>query len=188
MKLIETPIADLKEIEIRSFADERGYFFESFHHARYQELLGLSSPFVQDNVSFSKRGVLRGLHFQNPQAQGKLVSVLQGEVLDVAVDIRVGSPTFGQWHGVVLNDKNHKQFWVPRGFAHGFIVLSDTALFSYKCDQYYSPMHEGAIIWNDPDLNIDWRLNDAIVSGKDGIAPNLKDIDPNSLPQYEANV
>ena len=146
---------------------------------------GVPDHFVQANVSRSRAGVLRGLHYQNPQPQGKLVQVLRGEVVDVAVDIRVGSPTFGQAVTCVLSEGNHKQFYVPEGFAHGFCVLSEMALFSYKCTNYYNPKTEGGVLWNDPDLAIDWPIDKPALSDKDRICPRLKDIPKDQLPVYK---
>lgn len=145
--------------EPKVFGDERGFFFESFNHARFDAAVGYRVNFVQDNHSRSVKGVLRGLHYQIQQAQGKLVRVVQGEVFDVAVDLRKSSPTFGQWVGERLSAENKKQLWVPAGFAHGFVVLSDTAEFLYKTTDYYAPAHERSILWNDPDLAIDWQLD-----------------------------
>jgi dTDP-4-dehydrorhamnose 3,5-epimerase len=153
---------------------------ETWSRKRYQEM-GIDVDFVQDNLSFSKRGVLRGLHMQNPQPQGKLVYVLQGEVFDVAVDVRRGSPTFGRWHGITLSDENKRQFWVPPGFAHGFCVTSETALFSYKCTELYAPQHEMSIRWDDPTLAIDWPVTAPQVAEKDRLAPLFTDIDPARL-------
>lgn len=160
MKAIETKIPGLLIIEPKVFGDERGFFFESYNGTAFNEATGVSPRFVQDNHSKSVKGVLRGLHYQlPPKAQGKLVRVVQGEVFDVAVDIRKGSPTYGQWVGEVLSAENKKQLWIPPGFAHGFLTLSDTAEFLYKTTDYWSPAHERAIIWNDATLNIDWPLN-----------------------------
>lgn len=160
MKAIETKIPGLLIIEPRVFGDERGFFFESYNEKAFNEATGVSPRFVQDNHSKSVKGVLRGLHYQlPPKAQGKLVRVVQGEVFDVAVDIRQGSPTYGQWVGEILSADNKKQLWIPPGFAHGFLTLSDTAEFLYKTTDYWSPAHERAIIWNDATLNIDWPLN-----------------------------
>lgn len=184
MKVIETPLAGLLIIEPKVFGDERGFFVETWSRQRYQEM-GMNVDFVQDNLSFSRRGVLRGLHFQNPQPQGKLVYVLQGEVFDVAVDIRKGSPTFGRWHGVVLSGDNKRQFWVPAGFAHGFCVTSDTVLFAYKCTELYAPQHERSIRWDDPTLAIDWPITEPQVSDKDRLAPRLTDIDPAHLYAFD---
>ncbi|MFZ2187920.1 MAG: dTDP-4-dehydrorhamnose 3,5-epimerase [Candidatus Moraniibacteriota bacterium] len=165
-------------IEPDVFTDERGLFMETFREQRYQELLGLAAErFVQDNLSWSKKGVLRGLHYQaSPFGQAKLVQVLQGKVLDVAVDIRFGSPTFGQHVAVELSAENHKQLFIPVGFAHGFAVLSDSALFSYKCTHVYSQEHERGVLWNDPALDIDWKVESPIVSEKDQKHPLLAKI------------
>lgn len=160
-----TPIEGLLILEPKAFTDERGYFMESWQNERYGQL-GIPS-FVQDNVSYSGRGVLRGLHFQHPGAQGKLVQVLQGEVYDVAVDIRSGSPTYGEWFAVTLSSDNHRQFWIPEGFAHGFVVTSESALFQYKCSQPYRPGAEHCIKWDDPELGIEWPVTEPIVSAKD---------------------
>ncbi len=160
MKVIETKIPGLLIIEPRVFGDERGFFFESFNEKAFAEATGVTPHFVQDNHSKSVKGVLRGLHYQlPPKTQGKLVRVVQGEVFDVAVDIRKDSPTYGQWVGEVLSADNKKQLWIPPGFAHGFLTLSDTAEFLYKTTDYWSPEHERAIIWNDDTLNIQWPLN-----------------------------
>ena len=164
-------------IEPRIFKDDRGYFFESFSQREFEEKV-CKTTFVQDNESKSSYGVLRGLHFQKPPfAQSKLVRVIKGAVLDVAVDIRKGSPTFGQYVSVELTGENHRQFFIPRGFAHGFSVLSEEVIFQYKCDNFYSPQSEGAIAWNDPDLNIDWRIpaEKVVLSEKDSKHPRLKD-------------
>ncbi len=177
MKIIKTKIEGLLIIEPQVFGDERGFFLETYNQEKYKEA-GVKYDFVQDNLSKSVQGVLRGLHYQiNPFAQGKLVQVIQGAVLDVAVDIRFGSPTFGQYVSVELNEKNKKQFWVPPGFAHGFISLKDGTVFSYKCTGLYSPESERGIKWNDPDLNIDWKIKDPIVSEKDGKNKAFKDIE-----------
>lgn len=171
-------------IEPKVFGDDRGYFLESYSQKRYQEA-GIPGIFVQDNLSFSRRGVLRGLHFQNPNAQGKLVSTPMGEVFDVAVDIRKGSPTFGKWVGVHLSGQNKRQFWVPPGLAHGFVVLSETALFSYKCTEYYSAKDEHSILWNDPDIGIEWPIGEGIqLSGKDQIGLRLKAVNDEILPIF----
>ncbi len=173
MKIVETPIPGLLIIEPRVFADERGYFFESFSKRELQDY-GLVSEFVQDNESKSQRGVIRGLHYQlAPFAQTKLIRVVLGTVYDVAVDLRIGSPTFGQWFGLEVSDANKKQLYIPKGFAHGFSVLSETAIFSYKCDGFYTPSAERGILPSDPELNIDWQIPfaEAIVSGKDLQSP-----------------
>lgn len=183
MKIVETSLPGVLIIEPVVFGDERGFFMETWQKQRYEEI-GIRGPFVQDNVSSSRKGVLRGLHYQNPQGQGKLVSVLTGEVFDVAVDIRYGSPSFGQWTGVVLSGKNHRQFWIPEGFVHGFCVLSEQAIFSYKCTEVYAPEHEGGICWNDPDVGIKWPLDEVLLSSKDQIYPQLKAVPIEQLPQY----
>ncbi len=169
MKIVRTSIEGLLVLEPNVFEDARGYFLESFHHQRYLEA-GIATDFVQDNESKSTRGVIRGLHYQvNPFSQAKLVRVIEGCVFDVAVDLRLGSVTFGKWFGVELSGSNKKQMFIPRDFAHGFSVLSETAVFSYKCDNYYSPQHERGILYNDPDLNINWQIPEAeaVVSEKD---------------------
>ena len=166
MEVISTTIHDVLLFRPKVFGDSRGYFIESYNHNRYNEHFEGES-FVQDNVSFSQKGVLRGLHWQSPNEQGKLVSALQGEVFDVAVDIRPDSPTFGKWFGQHLSDSNHLQMWVPPGLAHGFCVTSETALFSYKCTQFYDPKSEHCIRWDDADLAIDWPISDVLVSDKD---------------------
>jgi dTDP-4-dehydrorhamnose 3,5-epimerase len=176
VNVIDTNIAEVKIIEPKVFGDDRGFFLETFHAARYAELTGIDLPFVQDNYSRSAKGVLRGLHFQKTKPQGKLVRVVSGEVFDVAVDIRRNSPTFGQWEGVILSEQNKRQFWVPPGFAHGFVVLSDTADFEYKCTDYYDPADEGAIRWDDPDLAIDWPITNPSLSDKDATAGSFKDL------------
>lgn len=183
MKVYETRLPGMFIIEPGVFGDSRGYFMETWNQASYAQA-GLTTSFVQDNLSFSARGVLRGLHFQNPNAQGKLVYVLQGEVFDVAVDIRGGSPTFGQWTGVILSAENHRQLYIPVGFAHGFCVTSETALFAYKCTDFYNPRAEGGIIWNDPDIAINWPVTAPNLSEKDRKYPKLKDIPMHFLPKY----
>jgi dTDP-4-dehydrorhamnose 3,5-epimerase len=184
MNVIVTKLADAVIIEPKVFGDSRGFFKETWSRLRYEEA-GITLDFVQDNVSMSQKGVLRGLHFQHPHGQGKLVQVLRGEVFDVAVDIRVGSPTFGQWEGVMLSEENHRQFWVPPGFAHGFCVLSDLALFSYKCTDFYNASAEGGVIWNDPDIGIDWPIRDPQLSDKDTRFTRLSDIPKDRLPVRE---
>lgn len=177
MEIIKTNIEGVVIIEPRIFKDDRGYFFESFSQREFEEKV-CKTTFVQDNESKSSYGVLRGLHFQKPPfAQSKLVRVIKGAVLDVAVDIRKGSPTFGQYVSVELTGENHRQFFIPRGFAHGFSVLSEEVIFQYKCDNFYSSQSEGAIAWNDPDLNIDWRIpaEKVVLSEKDSKHPRLKD-------------
>lgn len=181
MKVREFGIEGLKLIEPKVFGDSRGFFKESWNQKVYEEI-GIKDFFVQDNLSFSQKGVLRGLHLQNPNPQGKLVSVLQGEVFDVAVDIRKGSPTFGKWEGVYLSSENHFQFWVPPGFAHGFLVCSETALFTYKCTEFYSPSSEFGIRWDDPDIGIAWpELKERKLSEKDEQAFLLKDLPKEAL-------
>lgn len=168
MKVIETTLPDVLILEPTVFGDERGFFMESFNLQRFKELTGLERDFVQDNHSKSAHGVLRGLHYQIKQPQGKLVRVTAGEVLDVAVDIRRSSKTFGQWVGVCLSADNKRQLWVPEGFAHGFVVLSESAEFLYKTTDYYAPEHERSIRWDDPELGIDWQLESVpLVSAKD---------------------
>ncbi|MBN2018774.1 MAG: dTDP-4-dehydrorhamnose 3,5-epimerase [Sedimentisphaerales bacterium] len=183
MKVTQTKIPSVFVIEPDAFGDQRGWFLETFSQKRYEQA-GIKLPFVQDNVSFSAKNVLRGLHFQYPHSQGKLVQVLSGEVFDAAVDIRVGSPTFGQWVAETLSADNHKQMYIPPDFAHGFCVLSDTALFSYKCTDYYSGKDEGGIVFNDPDLKIDWPVASPTLSKKDAGYPRLKDIPKNKLPRF----
>lgn len=171
MKVIATPLNDCVIIEPKVFGDHRGFFLETFQQKRYAELAGIEQAFVQDNHSRSQRGVLRGLHFQKTKPQGKLVRVVSGEVFDVAVDIRPDSSSFGKWFGVHLSADNHRQFWVPPGFAHGFVVLSEYADFEYKCTDYYDPADEGSIVWNDPFLNIQWPEGiDFVLSDKDKAA------------------
>lgn len=176
MNVIKTKLHDCVIIEPKVFGDERGFFLETFQADRYAELAGITLPFVQDNHSRSSKAVLRGLHYQKTKPQGKLVRVVRGQVYDVAVDIRQGSSTFGQWEGVILSGENKKQFWVPAGFAHGFVVLSETADFEYKCTDYYDPSDEGSILWNDPDLNIPWPTDVPNLSEKDANAEKLVDL------------
>ena len=176
MKISHSKLKGCVIIEPRVFGDDRGFFLETFQAVRYKQEAGIDLPFVQDNHSRSARGVLRGLHFQKTKPQGKLVRVVRGEVYDVAVDIRKGSATFGQWEGVILSEDNKKQFWVPPGFAHGFVVLSDTADFEYKCTDYYDPSDEGSILWSDPDLDIPWPIANPVLSAKDESAKRLVDL------------
>ena len=179
MEVIKTAIEDILIIEPRVFGDARGYFFESFNAKEFAEKTEIQVVFVQDNESLSHYGVLRGLHYQQPPfAQSKLVRVVKGSVLDVAVDIRKGSPTYGQHVAVELSAENHRQFYMPKGIAHGFSVLSDEVIFQYKCDDFYAPQSEGAIAWDDPDLAIDWQLpvDKIILSEKDRHHPYLRDI------------
>lgn len=186
MDVKQTALPGVLLIEPRVFGDARGYFLETWRQDRYREA-GIAGAFVQDNVSFSQRGVLRGLHYQLPHAQGKLVTVLQGEVFDVAVDIRRGSPHFGQWVGVLLCGETMNQVYVPPGFAHGFCVTSETALFSYKCTDVYAPQAEGAVRWDDPALGIDWPIDAVQLNDKDRAAPLLADIDAARLPVYQGD-
>ncbi len=177
MNFIPTKLEGCFIIEPKIILDERGYFMESFNEKTFQNGVGQEVHFVQDNQSYSSKGVLRGMHYQTGEhAQAKLVRVLQGEVLDVAVDIRPDSPTYGQYEAVVLSGENHKQFFVPRGFAHGFLVLSDTATFFYKCDNFYNKESEGGIIYNDKTINIDWNFpsDKLMISEKDKVQPNLE--------------
>jgi dTDP-4-dehydrorhamnose 3,5-epimerase len=176
MKISHSKLKGCVIIEPRVFGDERGFFLETFQAVRYEQEAGIDLPFVQDNHSRSARGVLRGLHFQKTKPQGKLVRVVRGEVYDVAVDIREGSATFGEWEGVTLSEDNKKQLWVPPGFAHGFVVLSDTADFEYKCTDYYDPSDEGCILWSDPDLDISWPITNPVLSTKDKSAKRLVDL------------
>jgi dTDP-4-dehydrorhamnose 3,5-epimerase len=176
MKISHSKLKGCVIIEPRVFGDDRGFFLETFQAVRYEQEAGIDLPFVQDNHSRSVRGVLRGLHFQKTKPQGKLVRVVRGEVYDVAVDIRKGSATFGQWEGVILSEDNKKQFWVPPGFAHGFVVVSPTADFEYKCTDYYDPSDEGSILWSDPDLDIPWPIANPVLSAKDESAKRLVDL------------
>jgi len=179
----KTKLEGVYIIEPKIFGDERGYFMEIYNKEQFSKA-GLNMTFVQDNESKSCKGVLRGLHFQKKHSQGKLVRVNRGEVFDVAVDLRIGSLTYGQWEGVILSDENKKQFYVPKGFAHGFLVLSDEAVFNYKCTDFYSPEYDGGVLWNDPDINIKWpldKIENIILSEKDKIQPCLKDL---NLKQY----
>jgi dTDP-4-dehydrorhamnose 3,5-epimerase len=181
MKISTHPIDGLLSLEPTVFGDSRGYFFEHWSRERYQAA-GIPGDFVQDNVSLSARGILRGLHIQCPNAQGKLVQVLHGEVFDVAVDVRRNSPSFAKYSGMVLSAENHLQFWVPPGFAHGFLVLSETALFQYKCTRYYAPSDELTIRWDDPEIGIDWPIRSPNLSAKDARGVLLRDVPPDRLP------
>ena len=177
MKVETTNIKGILVINIDSFKDERGYFYESYNQRKYADL-GIPSKFVQDNVSKSSQGTIRGLHYQvGEYAQGKLCQVIFGRVLDVSLDIRFGSPTFGKYFTIELSDADKKQIWIPHGFAHGFSVLSDFALFHYKCTNVYSKQHERSIIFSDPDINIDWKVESTIISSKDLTGRHLKEID-----------
>lgn len=177
MKVIETKLSGCLILEPKIYEDNRGFFFESFNAKTFAASTGLDVAFVQDNHSQSQKGVLRGLHFQSPKSQGKLVSVTRGSVFDVAVDIRADSPTFGSWVGIDLSEHNKLQLWIPEGFAHGFVVTSEVADFHYKCTNYYSPEDERSIHWKDPDLNINWPSDlDILVSAKDSMATSFKSI------------
>jgi dTDP-4-dehydrorhamnose 3,5-epimerase len=184
METIRTRLPGVLLFEPPIYRDARGYFLETWNQDRYAAA-GLPSVFVQDNVSFSARGVLRGLHYQYPHPQGKLLTVLQGEIFDVAIDIRTGSPYFAQWEGVVLSASNGRQLYVPEGFAHGFVVLSETALVTYKCTAFYQPQYEASLRWDDPDLGIAWPIAAPILSPKDQAAPRLRDLATERLPPFE---
>ena len=178
MKVIPTEIDDVLIFEPRVFGDDRGFFYESFNERRFGEITGLKPHFVQDNHSSSAKQVLRGLHYQIKQPQGKLVRVTKGEVFDVAVDLRQSSTTFCQWVGCILSQENKRQFWVPEGFAHGFLVLSESAEFLYKTTNYYAPDYERTLLWNDPTIGIDWPLTtEPILSAKDKLGKNLEAVD-----------
>jgi dTDP-4-dehydrorhamnose 3,5-epimerase len=183
VKITPTTLPEVLLVEPQRFGDARGYFLETWREERYREA-GINLPFVQDNLSRSVRGILRGLHLQHPTDQGKLVYVLFGEVFDVAVDVRVGSPNFGKWAGAILSDADHRQLWIPPGFAHGFCVTSESAVFAYKCTAPYSVAHELGVAWNDPALGIPWPVATPQLSGKDKALPRLAEIDPSRLPQY----
>jgi len=183
VKVIKTSLPGVLVVEPDVFGDSRGFFMETYNEARYREA-GLPHRFVQDNLSFSARGVLRGLHYQNPDGQGKLLHVPRGEVFDVAVDIRAGSPTFGEWTGVTLSEENKRQLWVPEGFAHGFQVTSETALLAYKCTAPYNREAEGAVLWNDPEIGIQWPIESLILSERDRGAPTLREVLEDALPPY----
>ncbi len=180
MNVIKTNISDLLIIEPNVFGDSRGFFLETYHKERYGAPIG-NYEFVQDNLSLSKKGVLRGLHYQKPNAQGKLVGVIEGDVFDVAVDLRQDSPTFLHWEGVILSGENKRQFWIPPGFAHGFCVLSERVYFSYKCTEFYEPSSENCILWNDPMINIEWPIENPELSPKDLKGFNIKDMDKSSF-------
>jgi dTDP-4-dehydrorhamnose 3,5-epimerase len=180
MNIIQTELPGVIIIEPKVFPDARGFFMELYSEQRFHDA-GLKMQFVQDNLAFSRKGTLRGLHFQNPNPQGKLVYVLQGEVFDVAVDIRRGSSTFGRWVGVTLSEENKRQFYVPPGFAHGYYVTSETALFAYKCTDLYNPKADGGVLWIDPDIGIKWPGAEPLISEKDAAAPRLRDIPAHRL-------
>ena len=184
MRFHTTAIADVLIFEPKVFGDARGFFMESYNQRAFAEAAGLEIDFVQDNHSRSRKGVLRGLHYQIQQPQGKLVRVTSGAVFDVAVDVRRSSPTFGRWVGVELTAENHRQLWVPAGMAHGFVVLSESADFLYKTTDYYAPQFERSIAWNDPAIGIDWPVTAPQLSAKDAVAPLLADVAPERLPTY----
>jgi len=173
MKITKTKIPEVLVIETDVFGDERGYFMETHHQKRYSQY-GIDRNFVQDNLSFSSKNILRGLHFQQKYPQAKLITAIQGEIFDVAVDVRPTSKTFGKWVGVTLSDKNHKQFFIPEGFAHGFCVLSDMAYVYYKCSDLYHPEDEAGIYWDDPEIGIDWPVKNPVISSKDQKNPSFK--------------
>ena len=183
MKVIDSRLPECKILEPAVFGDERGYFFETWNAERFGDH-GLPTRFVQSNISSSARGVLRGLHYQWPNPQGKLVTVLEGEVYDVAVDIRRGSPHFGSWAAVMLSAENKRQFWIPEGFAHGFAVLSERAIFSYLCTAQYDRAADASVRWDDPAIGIDWPVSAPLLSAKDAVAPLLADIGPQRVPPF----
>lgn len=176
MQVIKTEIPDVKIIKPKVFGDQRGFFLETYEQKRYQEMLNINLTFVQDNHSRSQKNVLRGLHFQKENPQGKLVRVVRGEVFDVAVDIRKDSLTYGKWVGVILSEDNKSQLWIPPGLAHGFLVLSDIADFEYKCTNYYDSKSEGCLLWNDPTVNINWPISTPILSDKDRLGKTLQEL------------
>ncbi|MCL6378267.1 dTDP-4-dehydrorhamnose 3,5-epimerase [Pectobacterium brasiliense] len=176
MQVKDTRIEGVKIVQPKVFGDARGFFLETFEKRRYQEMLNIDLDFVQDNHSRSSKGVLRGLHFQRSNPQGKLVRVVRGEVFDVAVDIRPSSPTYGAWEGVILSEENKTQFWIPPGLAHGFVVLSEVADFEYKCTDYYNPANEGCLLWNDPDVGIEWPVTEPLLSEKDKLGKRFKEL------------
>jgi dTDP-4-dehydrorhamnose 3,5-epimerase len=184
LKLIETNLPGVVVVVPDVMRDERGFFLESYNANKYEKL-GITARFVQDNHSRSVKGTLRGLHFQNPKGQGKLVRVIQGEVFDAAVDIRAGSPAFGKWSGTILNSENMHQVYIPAGFAHGFCVMSETAELEYKCTEFYAPEYEMGIAWNDPDIAIDWPVKEPLLSKKDKGYPALSSIPVNRLPAFK---
>jgi len=184
MKVLPTKLAEVYIIEPQAFYDNRGFFLETYHQRRYAET-EINCNFIQDNLSRSLRGTLRGLHYQLEYAQAKLIQVIKGVVFDVVVDIRRGSPSFGQWVGVNLSEENKRQLFVPEGFAHGFCVLSEAADVVYKCSDFYVPEDEGGILWSDPDLAIDWPISEPLISAKDSRLPRLADVPPERLPLYK---
>jgi dTDP-4-dehydrorhamnose 3,5-epimerase len=183
MKVIASPLPGVRVVEPNVFGDHRGFFMESYQQQRYMES-GIDTVFVQDNISLSVRNTLRGLHYQHPRGQAKLVQVLQGEIFDVVVDIRKGSPTWGQWFGVTLSSDNKRQLFIPDGYAHGFCVTSDTALFAYKCSDYYLPEDEGGVRWDDPQIGIQWPVQSPILSDRDKNYTGLDAIPADRLPVY----
>jgi dTDP-4-dehydrorhamnose 3,5-epimerase len=183
MKVIASSLPGVCVIEPSVFGDQRGFFMETYQQQRYMEN-GIDATFVQDNISLSVQNTLRGLHYQHPRGQAKLVQVLQGEVFDVAVDIRKGSPTWGQWFGAMLSSENKRQMFIPDGYAHGFCVTSETALFAYKCGDFYMPENEGGIRWDDPDIGIQWPINTPILSDRDKSYTGLKGVAEERLPVY----
>lgn len=184
MRILPATLSGLLIVEPDVYGDHRGFFTETWRRDRYAEL-GIDRIFVQDNLSRSMKNTLRGMHFQIRHPQAKLVQAISGELFDVAVDLRFGSPTFGKWEGVLLSDKNMRQLYIPEGFAHGFCVLSDMALFSYKCTDFYAPDDEGGLLWSDPDIGIEWPVHAPILSVKDQAHPRLKDLGPHQLPRGE---
>ncbi len=176
MKVTESGIKGVFIIEPDVYEDDRGFFMETFHNERYRKLLGINLDFVQDNISRSSKNVLRGMHFQKNYPQGKIVKASRGEILDVVVDLRKGSPTYGAWESFKLSEQNKLQVWIPPGFAHGFLVMSDSADFEYKCTEYYHPEDELCLMWNDPEVAIDWTINDPILTEKDKKGLSLKDL------------
>ncbi len=187
MNIIPTSLEGVLIIEPKVFRDHRGFFTETFQEKRYEEA-GISRKFVQDNLSYSVRGTLRGLHYQIRRPQAKLVQALSGEIFDVAVDIRPGSPAFGKWVGVILSADNHRQLFIPEGFAHGFCVLSETAHFLYKCSDFYAPGDEGGILWSDPQIGIEWPVENPIISEKDSGFPCLSECGPDRLPSVNKSI
>ncbi len=183
MKVESTPLPGVLVIEPEVFGDARGFFMETFRESRYREA-GVPASFTQDNLSQSQRGVLRGLHLQSPSLQAKLVWVVRGAVFDVAVDVRRGSPTFGRWFGTELSGENKRQFFIPEGFAHGFCVTSESALFAYKCSCDYLPDEQVSVLWNDPAIGIDWPIEEPLLADRDCVAPALHELDPSLLPEY----
>lgn len=186
MQVTATPLDGVLLIEPKVFGDARGFFIETWARDRYREA-GVDGEFVQDNLSRSRKNALRGMHLQNPHGQGKLVQVLEGEVFDVAIDVRIGSPTFGRWVGYVLSAENHRQLWVPTGFAHGFCVTSEHALFAYKCTDVYHPAGEIGVLWSDPEVGIDWPVTEPVLSEKDARYPRLSEIPRERLPVFKSS-